>query len=107
MGQNFTDGPKWLPRNVVEGGKTIVKVKLDDGRIRRRHVDHLLPSQVQIENESIDQECASPMSLENDPLVARSSKQNAEPTPTDNRGPRVASGPHVAAGPPRRSTRVS
>ena len=107
MGRNFTDGPKWLPGKVLEGGKTIVKLKLDDGRIWRRHVDHLLPSQVQIESESIDQECAPPMSLDNDPLVAPLSEQNAEPTPTENRGPRVAPDTHVPIGPPRRSTRVS
>ena len=65
MGRNFADGPKWLPGKVLERGKTIVKVKLDDGRIWRRHVNHLLPSQVQIESESIDQECAPPMSLDN------------------------------------------
>ena len=76
--RNFADGPKWLPGKVLEGGKTIVKLKLDDSRIWRRHVDHLLPSQVQIESESIDQECAPLLSLDNDPLVAPSSEQNAE-----------------------------
>ena len=40
-----------------------------------------------------------------DPLVAPSSEQNAEPTPTENWGPRVVPGPHVPVGPPRRSTR--
>ena len=56
MGRNFADGPKLLPGNVLEGGKTIVKVKLDDGWIWCRHVDHLFPSQVQIESELVDQE---------------------------------------------------
>ena len=42
-----------------------------------------------------------------DPLVAPSSEQNAEPTPTENWGPRVVPGPHVPVGPPRHSTRVS
>ena len=107
MGQNFADGPKWLPGKVLEGGKTIVKVKLDDGRIWHHHANHFLPSQVQIESESIDQECAPPMSLEIDPLVASSSEQNAESTPTENQDPRVVPGPHVPVGPPRRSTRVS
>ena len=49
MGRNFADGPKWLPGKVLKGEKTIVKVKLDEGRIWHRHVDHLFPSQVQIE----------------------------------------------------------
>ena len=56
MGWNFADGPKLLPGNVLEGGKTTVKVKLDDGWIWCRHVDHLFPSQVQIEIELVDQE---------------------------------------------------
>ena len=104
MGRNFTDGPKWLPGKVLEGGKTIVKLKLDDGRIWRRHVDHLLPSQVQIESESIDQECAPPMSLDNDPLVASLGEQNAESTPTKNRGPRVVPVPHIPVGPLREAS---
>ena len=33
-------------------------MKLDDGQIWHRHVNHLLTSQVQIESESIDQEYA-------------------------------------------------
>ena len=105
MGRNFADGPKWLPGKVLEGGKTIVKVKLDDGRIWRRHVDHLFPSQVPIESESIDQDHAPPMSLDNDPLVAPSGEQNVESTSTEIRGPRVVTGPHLPVG-PRRSTRV-
>ena len=43
-GQNFADGPKWLSGNVLEGGKTIVKVNLDDGWIWCHHADHLKPS---------------------------------------------------------------
>lgn len=43
-GQNFADGPKWLSGNVLEGGKTIVKVNLDDGWIGCHHADHLKPS---------------------------------------------------------------
>ena len=46
---------------VLEGGKTIVKVKLDDGSIWHRHIDHLFPSQVQTESEPINQEYAPPM----------------------------------------------
>ena len=82
-----------------------VKVKLDDGRIWHRHVDHLFPSQVPIESESIDQDHAPSMSLDNDPLVAPSGEQNVELTSTEIRGPRVVTGPHLLVG-PRRSTRV-
>ena len=105
MGQNFADGTKCFFGKVLEEGKTIVKVKMDDDRIWRHHVNHLLPSQVQIERESIDQDYAH--HLCHDPLVAPSSEQNAESIPTENRGLRVAPGPHIPVGPPRHSTRVS
>ena len=36
MDRDFADEPKWLPGKVLEGRKTVVKVKLDDGRIWRR-----------------------------------------------------------------------
>ena len=83
-----------------------MKVKLDDGRIWRRHVDHPFPSQVQIESELIDQDYAPPMSLDNDPLVAPSGEQKVESTSTEIRGPRVVTGPHLLVGSPRCSTRV-
>ena len=82
-----------------------MKVKLEDGRIWHRHVDHLFPSQVQIESESIDQDYAPPKSLDNDPLVAPSGEQNVESTSTEIQGPRVVTGPHLPVG-PRCSTRV-
>ena len=62
------------------------KLELDEGRIWHCHVDHLFPSQVQIECESIDQEYEPPMSLDNDPMVAPSGEQNAESTSTEIQG---------------------
>ena len=59
---------------------------------------------MQIENESIDQEYAPTMSLDNNTLVAPSGEQNAELTPTENRSPRVVPGPLLPVGPPRHST---
>lgn len=45
--RNFMDGPKWVPGEVIERDTTTsVKVRLDDGRIWRRHLDHVLLSQV-------------------------------------------------------------
>ena len=42
---NFADGPKWLPGVVTENDSaTSVMVKLDDGRVWRRHTDHVTPS---------------------------------------------------------------
>jgi hypothetical protein len=47
MGQNFATGPRWLPGTVLEcEGDTAVQIKMDDGRIWRRHLDHVIHSQV-------------------------------------------------------------
>ena len=47
LGRNFSSGPKWLPGKVVEReGSMMVKIRLDNGRIWRRHIDHLLKSQL-------------------------------------------------------------
>ena len=47
MSRNFADGHSWVPGTVLEGdGTTAVRVRLDDGRIWRRHLDHVTPSQV-------------------------------------------------------------
>ena len=45
MCRNFADGPRWLPGSVIERDTaTSVRVKLDDGRVWRRHLDHVIPS---------------------------------------------------------------
>ena len=52
MARNFAPGVKWIPGTVVEKeGGVMVKVKLDDGRIWRRHIDHVVRSAVVIEPE--------------------------------------------------------
>ena len=44
--KNFGQGPKWLLRVVVTvSGPGSVEVKLSDGRVVRRHIDHLLGRQ--------------------------------------------------------------
>ena len=56
--RNFGPGPKWLPVGIVEGtGPLSWKVKLLDGKVWRRHQDHLRKryesdSQTQISNSS-------------------------------------------------------
>lgn len=51
MGRNFMTGPKWMPGTVVEcHGNTTIKMRLDDGRIWRRHVDHVVTSQTSERN---------------------------------------------------------
>ncbi len=57
MAHNFAAGVMWLPGRIVENPTgNIVKVKLDDGRIWRRHLDHVVKSSETIEPEAINQE---------------------------------------------------
>lgn len=73
LGRNFSSGPRWLPGNVVEReGSMMVKIRLDDGRLWRRHIDHLLKSQLPIAAE-VD----SPRPQVFDPLVAPGHHQNS------------------------------
>ena len=47
MSRNFAAGPNWMPGVVLAcEGKMMVKIKLDDGRVWRRHVNQILKSQV-------------------------------------------------------------
>lgn len=47
MGGNLSTGATWLPGIVIRcEGETAVKIKLDDGRIWRHHLDHVITSQV-------------------------------------------------------------
>lgn len=40
--RNYSGGPKWLPGQVVQvEGSVLYQVKLDDGRVLRRHIDQL------------------------------------------------------------------
>ncbi len=100
MGRNFAAGPKWLPGKVVEReGETMVKLKLDDGRTWRRHVDHVLQSQLPTENESVP--------LEDDPLTAPSEEQSPEVAVGETGEPRVIPISQPAVAQPRCSTQVT
>ena len=48
MARDFSErGTEWLFGKVIEKlGETMVKVELDDGRIWRRHLDHVIRSQI-------------------------------------------------------------
>lgn len=63
MGRNFMSGPGWLPGTIIEcEGATVVKLRLDDGCIWRRHLDHVIACKLPEE--------PSTLSHENDPLSA-------------------------------------
>ena len=55
MSRNFADGHSWVLGNVFENdGTTAVRMRLDDGRIWRRHFYHVTHSQVVEELEGQD-----------------------------------------------------
>lgn len=57
LSRNFEQEPKWLPGTVSEKEReNTVKVKLDDGRIWRHHLDHLIKTQIQITPERNERE---------------------------------------------------
>ena len=72
MGRNFSAGASWLPGTILEcEGEVAVKIKLDDGRIWRRHVDHVRNTEVPEEIRVESQPTPSSGTFEsNDPLTA-------------------------------------
>ena len=45
MARNFGSRNKWLPGKIVsKEGKNVVNIELNDGRIWRRHIDHVIVS---------------------------------------------------------------
>ena len=71
MGRNFAAGPRWLPGTVLEcEGNTAVQIKMDDGRIWRRHLDHVILSEVPEETGEQTQPDSAVLPPENDPLTA-------------------------------------
>ena len=64
--RNFTQGPKWVAGTVLVGKGTSVRVKLDDGRVWCRHVDHVKTTQLESQPSELS-ESSSTASSE-DPL---------------------------------------
>jgi len=68
MGRNFMSGPTWIPGIITEcEGATVVKLRLDDGRIWRRHLDHVVACKLPEKQWGL---APSTLSYENDPLSA-------------------------------------
>ncbi len=73
MARNFVPGAqRWLPGKVVEKeGSVMVKVKLDDGRTWRRHVDQLIRSQLiepgLVTSQDTAQEDMDPLTMPSEP----------------------------------------
>ena len=54
---NFRSGPKWMPGVLKQStGPTSFSVQLEDGRLLRRHQDHLIPRSSVIQEPIADQE---------------------------------------------------
>jgi hypothetical protein len=73
MGRNFATGPRWMPGTILEcEGDTAVQIKTD-GRIWRRHLDHVIHRQVSEETgeqKQSDQSDSFVLPPESDPLTA-------------------------------------
>ena len=81
LARNFASGVNWIPGWVIEReGGTMLKVRLDDGRMWRRHLDHLIRSPLTVNPETAEVGLhANPGLLdEEDPLITPS-----ETTPTE------------------------
>ena len=86
VGRNFAAGPRWLPGTVLEcEGNTAVQIKMDDGRIWRRHLDHVILSEVPEETGEQTQPDSAVLPPENDPLTAPA--EHAPTTDHDSTSP--------------------
>ena len=62
---NFRSGPKWMPGVLKQStGPTSFSVQLEDGRLLRRHQDHLIPRSSVIQEPFVDQEVPPPQAAE-------------------------------------------
>ena len=53
MAKNFAAGTRWLPGKIIKlEGNTMVKIELDDGRIWRRHMDHIIRTTLTIDEDN-------------------------------------------------------
>ena len=115
--RNFRQGPKWVAGTVLVGDGASVRVKMDDGRVWRRHVDHVKP--MQLERQPSEQSESSSTGSSEDPLsvppedrsVEREDTSGTEAEPTENHSENVTQDSPIQDPPiqeriePRRSTR--
>ena len=72
LAKNFSSGPKWLAGVIVEVlGPLSYQIKLDDNRIIKRHVDHLL-TRSEFKEPTLDDEVlpGPVLTQDNSPVVA-------------------------------------
>ena len=81
MAHNFGSGNKWLPGKIVsKEGRNVVNIELTDGRIWRRHIDHVIVNKTQ---ENKNESFSRPQGEESmDPLTMPGGI-NEEQTTTD------------------------
>ena len=90
--RNFTQGPKWVAGTVLVGDGASVRVKMDDGRVWRRHV-----KTTQLESQPGEQSESSSAGSPEDPLsvpledrsVEREDTSGTEAEPTENHSENV------------------
>ena len=88
--KNFAAGPVWLPGTIQEvRGPVTFQVALDDGRVVRRHVDHV---RLRTDSEIEPPESTLPADRADDPLpspVVTIDNPEVTPTPTGSEIPEL------------------
>jgi len=89
LAKNFRPGPKWMPGVIVEVlGPLSYQVKLNDGRMIKRHADHLLHHTGDNDN---DESCQTQIDeIPSTPIPQEGSPQETSSTVSENREPPVS-----------------
>ena len=83
MCRNFMSGPTWMPGIVLEVDDTSLQVRLDDGRVWRRHMDHVASYQLPDPTSDLRQQKPVELPTEEDPLMAPASVTTSSNTPIE------------------------
>ena len=85
--RNFLSQPKWMPGRLVESrGPVTFLVELNDGRIWKRHIDHIKPRYISLDQE--DQAVKNPDDrIRNPVLLSMPPERYYQPNPCDKSVP--------------------
>ena len=86
--KNYSPGPKWLPGNIVETeGSVMYQIQLTDGRMVRRHADHLRSRVAGSEHYSpSDDGGGSGVPIEQDVGIGENQETGTQPVEPENQG---------------------
>ena len=85
--QNFGMGLTWLPGVVIEVDGTLVRIRLEDGRLWRRHLDHVVPHHEPDQSTALTSLEPVSQPADDDPLTSPEDTATNRPEPTDANTP--------------------